>query len=237
MNKEIRMDEEKRKYLEELKKQIDPEVLSKMANYLGNDGDGAAVSTGLGGSTSYGSVGSGATTAADRIRERRAMQFQERVARRKRENIDQVATKEPAELKEVLIFASNDLWSRIIENQFRNIGFTGMHAYTEFSLLMKHLLEWSAGDDRCKLVVAVAFQDIGAFLHPWEHLRRESEQQPQFSFLHNIHYFIVVEYLKQIQEALVGRLGNDHIICITDEVDINREKVERSLIASNQRSE
>ena len=35
------MDEEKRKYLDELKKQIDPEVLSKMAKHLGGN-EGAA---------------------------------------------------------------------------------------------------------------------------------------------------------------------------------------------------
>ena len=233
------MDEEKRKYLEELKKQIDPEILSKMANYLGSSGDGDVVSTG-------GGSGLGATTAlsgssgsaADMIRERRAMQFQERVARRKRENIvEQIVEKEPVEQKNILIFASNDLWSRIVENQFRNIGFTGSQTFTDFSSLIKYLLEWSNEENPNKLAVGVAFQDLGSFLHAWEHLRRESEQQPQFKFLHNICYFIVVEYLKQIQEALVDRLGHDRIICITDEVDDNREKVERSMIAGNLRSE
>ena len=36
------MDEEKKKYLEELRKQIDPDVLSKMANYLGAGNAGIA---------------------------------------------------------------------------------------------------------------------------------------------------------------------------------------------------
>ena len=232
------MDEEKRKYLEELKKQIDPEILSKMANYLGSSGDGDTVSTGSGGGLGAATLSGGSGSAADMIRERRAMQFQERVARRKRETIvEQAVDKEPVEQKNILIFASNDLWARIVQNQFRNIGFTGSQTFTDFSALIKHLLEWSKEENPTKIAVGVAFQDLGSFLHAWEHLRRESEQQPQFKFLHNVRYFIVVEYLKQIQDALVDRLGHDRIICITDEIDNNREKVERSMIAGNQRSE
>lgn len=234
------MDEEKRKYLEELRKQIDPEILSKMANYLGNDGDGAVASVGMAGNPSSESAQSSfASSAADKLRERRAMQFQERVARRKRQDVVEQPDVQgaPDEKKEILVYANNDLWGRIIENQFKQVGFSASHVFTDFPSLIRRLLEWSKEKRDAKVAVAVAFQEIASFLHAWEHLRRESEQQPQFAFLHDICYFFVAEYKKQIQEALIERIGNDRIICITDEINTNREKIERTMISGDMRSE
>ena len=68
------MDEEKKKYLKELRSQLNPDILSKMANYLGADqgGGGAAA-------TAVGSVSETGASSTDIMSRRRELKFQEKM--------------------------------------------------------------------------------------------------------------------------------------------------------------
>ena len=188
------MDEAKKKYLEELKKQVDPQMLSKMADYLGAGNQGAAGGIDVGPGPSSGSP-------ADLIRERRAMQFQERVARRKRESqVEDV----PQQIKEqllaqkytVLIFSSTEIWTRIVESQFKVLGFGGSMIFTEFDGLIRHIMEGLRDGTLKDFVVAVAMKEIRYFLLSWSKIREGLEDHTKKTVLDNLDniiYFLVVE--------------------------------------------
>jgi hypothetical protein len=121
--------EEKKRQLEELRKELDPEMLSKMASYLGGDG-------GNSGSSDVRSGGS----AADFIRDKQAARFQERVARRKQEGLEILtAESQVKETKPVAVFCRNVLWARIVETQLKNMGFFEAEIFSDFGDLIRFL--------------------------------------------------------------------------------------------------
>lgn len=216
------MDIEKEKYLEELRKELDPEVLLKIMNHLGGEKNGGGNVTQVSGSS-----------AAELIKQRRALRFRERIARKKMENHhhDALQTKEKNSEFErrVLILSSTDIWSRIVDSQFKALGFTHSENFTEFSSLIRYIVEGHNNGTLGLFAVAVALQEIGSFLYGWESLRRGNGEQKRVTFLDEIPYFLVVESPRQVQNQLVTKFGAEHIICLTDDPEVNREKVENAM--------
>ena len=215
------MDEAKKKYLEELRKQVDPEVLAKMADYLGA-GD---VSTDI---SSEGSMDS----AADAIRQRREQKFQEKVAQKKRESQMDGATQkaeDPFARRTLLILSGTEIWSRIVDSQFRLLGFTDSEIFNEFDELIRYVVESLKSGISNDFVVAVALKDIRHFLLSWGRIREGLIEQQKELFLDDIAYFLVVESPKQVQNQIVRIIGENHIICLRDELDLNRQKIERGI--------
>ena len=218
------MDEAKKKYLEELRKQIDPEILAKMADHLGATTDSAPPAR----------PPASSTNAADLIRERRALQFQERIARKKREIMTEGeggATKEEAEpfKQTVLILSGTEIWTRIVDSQFKALGFTRSESFAEFVDLVRHLMGNIKDGGDASFVVAVAFQEIRNFIYSWESLRSKREEQQSVSVLDDVPFFLVVESPRQVQPNLEKVYGPDRFLCITDEPELNREKVGRAI--------
>ena len=232
------MDEAKKKYLEELKKQIDPQILSKMADYLGsgNQSTTGSVDVGLGPSNG---------TPADIIRERRALEFQERVARRKRESQSEDVPQQSkeqllAQKYNVLIFSGTEIWTRIIENQFKVLGFGGSMIFTEFDGLIRHIMEGLRDGTLKDFVVAVAMKEIRHFLLSWSRIREGLEGHTKkmvLDKLDKIIYFLVVESPRQIQDQLAKIIGEDRILCLTDDLAVNKEKTEDVLALLEQKDE
>jgi len=222
------MDEAKKKYLEELKKQVDPQILSKMADYLGSGDQGA------GGGIDVGPPGPSSGSPADLIRERRAMQFQERVARRKRESQSDDTPQQSkeqllAQKYNVLIFSSTEIWTRIIESQFKVLGFGGSMIFAEFDGLIRHIMEGLREGTLKDFVVAVAMKEIRHFLLSWGKIREGLEghtKKTVLDNLDNIIYFLVVESPRQVQDQLAKIIGEDRILCLTDDLAVNKEKTE-----------
>lgn len=225
------MDEAKKKYLEELRKQVDPEILSKMANYLGKGDEVGNASIG-GALANQGQPITSLDSKADLMRDRRAQQFKERVAARKRASLGGDTSQEdkkPVEERTIHILSSTAIWSRIINNQFRKLGFTGALVFAEFELLIRHIIENLQDGMKEKFTVAVALKEIRHFLLSWEGLKKSIAEQNKDSFLDSIVFFLVVESLKQIQGQLIQIVGVDRIINLSDELVLNKEKIEREL--------
>lgn len=215
------MDEEKKKYLEELRKQVDPEVLAKMADYLGA-GDGSTHTSPDGSSDS----------AAEAIRQRREQKFQERVARKKRESQMHGVTRkveDPLANRTLLILSGTEIWSRIVESQFRLLGFPNSEVFTEFNDLIRYVMEALKDGTSKDFIVAVALREIRQFLFSWGSIREGLIGQQKEPFVDDIAYFLVVESPKQVQAQLVRIIGENYIICLTDELDLNRQKIERGI--------
>jgi len=226
------MDEEKRKKLEELRKELDPEILSKMAKYLGGDEAAAAASIGTGAVKS--SAGPADTlipkSAAEKSRERRAMRFQERMAKKRRENgtyieVPQNRNSNIQFERPVYIFSSLDIWAKIIDSQFKLLGYQESLVFSSFSSLIKEILNSHKENKEKIFYVAVAFQDIKSFIMGWQNLKNMALSEEALKFLEGIHVFYVVESMKQIGDRFISMYGSDKIIAITDEPDENRAKV------------
>jgi len=225
------MDEEKRKKLEELRKELDPEILSKMAKYLGGDDAAASIA-----GEKIPSSGSSASesllpkSAADISRERRAIRFQERMAMRRRENGTYVET--PKNRKNsvrferpVYIFSSLDIWAKIIDSQFKLLGYQESLVFSSFSSLMKEILSRHKDNKEKIFDIAVAFQDIKSFLMGWHDLKNKDLSEEALKFLDSIHVFYVVESIKQVGDKFISIYGPERIIAITDDPNENRDKV------------
>ena len=226
------MDEEKKKYLEELRKQIDPDVLAKMANYLGT-GDVASTDSAVGASMP---ISTGDST-ADLIRDRRASEFQEKVARRKRESQPDVVPQENTNKFAdwtVLVFSSTDIWSRIVESQFKMLGFNNSDIFSDFDDLIRHIIDLLKNESTKQIVVAVAMKEIRTFLISWDKIRKNLKEKEKHHFIDDVIYFLVAESPKQVQEQLFNIIGEDRIICLTDDLPLNKEKVEKVVSLINQ---
>jgi len=222
------MDEEKKKHLEDLRKQIDPEVLAKMADYLGNeDGNATASNTDFPQSSS--------DSAADLLRDRRAQQFQERVAKRKRENTlapNDQEIKAEEQKRTVFILSSTGIWSRIVENQFKSWGFSDTFLFESFDSLFRHILDTLQQDESGKFAVAVALNEIRNFILSWKNIRKGLADQQKSSLLDRVVVFLIVESIKQVQDPLVQIIGENRIISITDEFILNKEKINKEFMAT-----
>lgn len=232
------MDEAKKKYLEELKSQLDPEILTKMANYLGA-GDAAAASVAVSEAGPVAPAGpagpAGPSTPADKIRDRQASRFQERVAHRKRQNqIEEVGAVEKPEVenKTVLVFSATDIWSRIVESQFKLLGFNQASTFTDFESLIRHIVQGKSDENLGKFVIAVALKEIRTFLLSWDALLKNMKDTQNLTFLKDVTYILVVESRKQVPDQLISIIGHDRIVCLTDEQVENKEKVDRVMSAS-----
>ena len=217
------MDEEKKQYLDNLKKQVDPEILAKMADYLGDGDDGS-------GPANVSHVQTPSDSAADLIRKRRAQEFQDRVTRRKRESQGDLLSpnkKDPEEKRTVFILSATGIWSRIVESQFKSLGFADTFLFEDFDALIRHTLDTIQNPGAGKFVIAVALKEIRHFILSWESVRKGLEDQKKESFLDCVVYFLVVESIKQVQDQLVQFIGENRIISITDELSLNKEKVNR----------
>ncbi len=231
-------EEEKRQYLEELRKQLDPNILSKMANYMGA---GPAVDTGSmpseSSNSSSGSVSSGNrrsfSTPSDNIKDRRAMQFQERVAQRKREmELAEMGRKseKPKIIRKAAILSSTEIWTRIVENQFKLLEFNDIHTFYDFHSLIKFLVECYNKGCIDHLVIGIAVKEMIGFLFSWKKLRNGDAAENKLKFLECIPYFFIIESQKQIQEHRMEALDPDQIISLTDDSDINKEKISRVMV-------
>lgn len=225
------MDEEKRKYLEELRRQIDPEILRKMAEHLGSGGDedAAAFSALHGDSGAVSSTGGGASvfgpsSPADKIRERRASAFQRKVAERKREGQVTAVEKKDEPKRTLLIYSHKEFWSRIAESQFKNLGFPETQSFYDFETLVRTLFE-CMGQSDATVSIAVSVVRAVPFLKGWHRLKEQMAAQDRADILEPVQYLLVVESMKQVPEALLPLVGPERIIDLTGEVHENREKI------------
>jgi|GEM_PF-1742628 len=227
------MDEEKKKRLEELRKELDPEILSKMAKYLGGDEAAAVASVGAAGNNTNSTpeiTGSSTKNLADISRERRAMKFQERMARRKREasesGVPAGKTGNTPEIgRPIYIFSTLDIWTKIIDSQFRLLGYSESFHFSSFSNLIKEILRKHKENSETIFDIAVAFQDIKLFIYSWQELRQNSLSEDAEKFLDSIHLFFVVETMRQVTDKFISVYGVDSIISITDDLNDNKVKI------------
>lgn len=234
--------EEKKKYLEELRKQLDPEILKKMAGHMGGGDAGAALAS-MGSLPAEDNIpSSGSSTASskfstpsDIMKERRAMQFQERVAQRKREMELQETTHSEEETSlpvKALIYSSTEIWARIVDNQLKSVGLSETRCFYEFQMLIRHLIECYNNNCLDTILVAVALKDAKGFVHSWNRLTLEQENSNKLAFLKQVPFVVVVESQKQIPDNQWHIHSQDHILSLTDDLDTNQEKIKR-LIVSN----
>ncbi len=223
--------EEKKRYLEKLRKQLDPEILKKMAGHMG----GASVSDeGSSSSVSSSGVSGKFSTPADRIKERKAMQFQERVSQRKRvmemQNTE-INKEEPKIEQKALIYSSTEIWTRIVENQLKSIGFTETKSFYEFQSLLRFLIECYNKKCLDKIIIAVALKETKGFVFSWTKLIQQQESEKKLEFLKMVPFIMIVESQKQIPDDYWQLLNHDHILSLTDDVDMNKEKMERLILS------
>ena len=144
------------------------------------------------------------------------------------ENIPQ-NEEDPVVERTLLILSGTEIWSRIVDSQFRLFGFNDSVIFTEFNELIRHIMEALKNGMSKDFVVAVALRDIRHFLLSWGSIREGLIGQNKEPFLDDIAYFLVVESPKQIQDQIVRIIGENHIICLTDEPDLNKQKIERGM--------
>ncbi len=223
------MDEEKRKYLDELKKQIDPEVLSKMAKHLGGN-EGAALHA----QNAHQSVEpSGIVTSdisessSDSMRDRKAREFMNRVARRKREEQMQDFMKKEEDVipRKLLVLSKSAIWSRIVESQFKTMGFNEAESLKDFQSLIRRIFEIDDKKEKIILALAISLGGISSFLQSWNKLLEEMKNQNIKNELDHVEYFVVIESRKQVTDTVAGIFGNNKIIELTDDVENNKEKI------------
>lgn len=210
------MDEKKRHDLEELKKQINPEVLRKMAEYLG--GEQARGSQ----------TASESPSAIESLMDKKTTSFQEKVRQRKMQADLEAATRKketPSKIKGcMVVYSTTGIWSRIMQNIFNGMGFRKIHCVDAFRDLIYYLLRDCFGkENACS--VAVNIRDISKFIIAWENLKRSEFDPSLYLFLDQIKYFCVIESSDQVMPALRELLGDNRILLVKDPVDVNRKKV------------
>lgn len=228
-------EEEKKQYLEELRKQLDPEILSRMADYMGAGPVVGANSIPSDNSTSTASPRSirSFSTPSDIMKDRRATKFQERVAQRKREmELAEIKSKseEPKIIRKVAILSSTEIWTRIVENQFKTLDFNEIHTFYDFHSLIKFLVECYSKGCLDELAIAIAVKEMVGFLFSWKKLRNGDAEENKLKFLENVPYFFIIESQKQIQEHRMEALDPDQIISLTDDTEVNKEKIARVMM-------
>ena len=217
------MDEEERKYLNELKKQINPEVLQKMAEYLGDSGSKSR-------KRSSDSAPSSPST-LNTLAEKRAASFQERVKQRKiQASMANFSPKEeePKIRGCIIIYSTTSIWMRILQNLFSSIGFQEIHCVDSFKELVYFLLQDCHGKE-CLFSIAVNSRDISKFLISWENLKRSEFDPSLYLFLDQIKYFCVVESTEQAMPALNELIGSERILLVKDSIEANRTKMMTAL--------
>lgn len=205
------MDESKKRELEELRKQIDPKILEKMAGYLGNDGGSGGMSAPANGGGGY-----------------KVDKFQERILQRKKqmqlaENEKAVQLPQPERI--VYVYSTQDIWTRIIESQFKSFGFQTIEICQDFSSVIRGVYECSHSKKRVDFAIAVALNNVPQFVQSFETLRLQSETPKEKEFIDTIPFFFLVESYKQLQETLLQHYGYKHILQLTDNVQKNQNKV------------
>lgn len=223
------MNEAKKKYLESLSKQIDPKVLEKMMQHFAGDGSESPQPE----SSSIPASSASALSAVEQIKKMRNSRFQDMLARMRIENTvaDTHKKEEPIIDWCILILSNLNIWTRIVDNQFKNIGFTQSKYFSDFASLMKYITKSLNEGTLVEFAVAVPLQEISDFIKAWEYLKRGIKVEQKMQFLDDIPFFFIVESPRQINEKLVARYGIDRFICLSDDTNINSEKVENILTA------
>ena len=207
------MDEAKRKYLEDLRRQIDPEVLRKMAEHLGagGDEDAAAFSALQGG-------GRAASAPSDEGGGRRDI-FGLFVARRiefgkgapwhfsagwpsAKPRIKGFIEKKEEPRRSLLIYSHKEFWSRIAESQFKNLGFTEVQSFYDFESLVRGLFD-GMGQSDVPVYLAVSIIRAVSFLKGWNRLKEQMDAQDKSDILEPVEYMLVVESAKQVPDGLI----------------------------------
>ena len=213
--------EEKNRKLEELRKELDPDVLSKMADYLGGGGNDGSSNQRMSGSV-------------DTIRDKQAARFQERVAMRKLENQkSEAAESKLKDLKTVMVFCRNEFWARIVGTQFKNLGFFEPVIFSEFGNLVRALGGSGGEDSMDPCAVVLPYQEFEYFLPLWETLRQRDAEKKLLPKIHAIPFLVVVESEKQISAELDNKIGAERIINLMDNVTLNLEKIARAALMQN----
>ncbi|MCK5147493.1 hypothetical protein KAR48_12120 [bacterium] len=227
------MDEAKRKYLDDLKKQIDPEMLKKMAEHMGKGGDESAAAYSALTTSDSGSSGSasnagfsGPQSNADKSRDRRASAFQQRIAERKRQELVRQpdASNKDDVRRKVFIYSHNDIWSRIADSQFKNLGFHESVVFKDFEPMIRSLLE-QVGKSDITIMVSISLLKITKFLKAWFKLKEQMASSGKEEVLASVEYVLLVETMRQVPDEIIQIIGMDRIINITDEIQDNREKI------------
>jgi len=224
------MDEEKRKYLEDLKKQIDPSILEKMAQHLGKDGDDGAAAHSSGSVSAGSSTISRPSSPADKIRERKASAFQRKVAERKRQEMMPPEKKNEAR-RVLLIYSHNEFWSRIAESQFKSMGFQEAESHYAFDQLVRGVFN-KIGKGEKNIMVAVSLTRIATFMKGWRQLQEQMTAQGKPNILEQVKFMLVVESMKQVPEEVLPVIGLERVIDLTAENQVNREKIGKLTIQS-----
>jgi len=203
------MDGDKKEYLESLQRQIDPEVLSRMTDYMTRD----TASSGL--------------PTADRIREQRVLVVQERLARRRRGSEMPVEKKKAESLGQLLIFGNNGVWNRIVASQFRTMGFLEPEIHGDFVVLIRSVLAKRSIESDKPVIVALGIHEVQTWFAHLVHIQNEVGSGKQKAILDGLVAFLVVESRKQVTDFLGKIFGIDRIISLTDDPLINREKIQQ----------
>ena len=152
------------------------------------------------------------------------------MARRKRETTltEPIVKKDTAfENNTVLILSGTEIWSRIIDTQFKSVGYPSSIIFKDFSALIRHIMEQLHVENPPVFSVAVGFKEIKSFLTSWELLRKEMIEKQMKSILDHIPFFMILESSRQVPEVFVKTIGEDRVIYLTDDTPLNREKVLR----------
>jgi hypothetical protein len=205
------MDDSKKEYLESLRKQIDPEVLSRMSNAMTRD---AAVSS---------------RPSADTMREKRVLAVQERLASRRRGREMPVEKKKAESLGPLLIYGNNGVWNRIVASQFRMMGFLEPQIHGDFVVLIRSVLARKSSQPTKPVIVALGIHEVQAWFTNLVRIGREIGSGKQKAILDNLTAFLVVESRKQVTDLLGKMFGADRIISLTDDSSINREKIQQAM--------
>jgi len=90
------------------------------------------------------------------------------------------------------------------------------------------------------IVVAVAMKEIRHFLLSWSKIRESLEDHTKKTILDNLDkiiYFLVVESPRQVQDQLAKIIGEARILCLTDDLAVNKEKTEDVLASVEYKDE
>ncbi len=214
------MDDAKRKYLDELRKQIDPDVLAKMADYLGADGDAVEAAT---------QEMPRFSTTAQSIREKHETLSRKRLNQNRPSSakwLESQNQQNESEQKSLLIIlSSTGIWTRIIVSQFSQWGFSASKSFSEFASMMLYVLNGMNEGLVSDFSIAVGIRDVSQFLIGWENLKRGDVGERVKAFLDSIQVFFIVESTEHVNPLLIKYHGPEHIIYLRDDASINAEKV------------
>jgi len=213
------MDEVKKKYLQDLHKQIDPAVLEKMVKHFGGGDDGESAPT---------PAPSSAPTAVEMIRQRRLTNFHETLARRKMEDLAVSLKKDekPKVNRTIFILSDHKIWMKILQNKFTSFGFNRVKSFTNLASLIRFILNGMSSKGLGEFAVAVSYKEIAGFVQAWENIKKVAAEK-KIKSLDDVPFFLTVETPKQIDGHIVDKYGFDRFICLSDDVDMNREKIAR----------